>query len=220
MSDAPLSLSPAEEDDLLASEYVLGVLNRSDRAAVDVRLRREPEFAARVAAWEQRLGGMNDDFEAAEAPDLMPQIESRLFPRLETRRTGWLPRVMGLGLATTAALGLAAFLVLSPPKASYTASLTADASPLRYEASVAGDTLTITRVAGDAAETGRVHELWLIAPNAAPVSLGLIDGESLTLPAPPTATGIVLAISLEPSGGSTTGAPTGPVLVTGALIGL
>lgn len=220
MSDAPLSLSPAEDDDLLAAEYVLGVLDRLDRTAADARLRREPEFAGRVAAWEQRLGGMNDEFEDAEAPNLMPAIEARLFPHLPTRRKGWLTGLMGLGLATVAALGLAAFLVLSPPQASFTASLTADASPLRYEASVAGETLTIIRVAGDGAGTGRVHELWLIAPNAAPVSLGLIEGESLTLPAPVTATGIVLAISLEPSGGSTTGVPTGPVLVTGALIEL
>lgn len=217
MSDAPLSLSPAEDDDLLAAEYVLGVLDRLDRAAVDARLRREPDFAARVAAWERRFDGMNDEFEDAGAADLMPAIEARLFPKPQTPRKSWLSGLRGLGLATVAALGLATFLVLSPPQASFTASLTAEASPLRYEASVAGDTLTIIRVAGGAAETGRVHELWLIAPDAAPVSLGLIEGESLTLPAPVTAAGIVLAVSLEPSGGSTTGAPTGPVLVTGAL---
>jgi anti-sigma-K factor RskA len=96
-------------------------------------------------------------------------------------------------------------------------SLAAEGSALRYDVSLQGDDLRITRVAGDAAGAGLVHEVWLIVGSAAPISLGLIEGEGLSLSTTGLAPGMVLAISLEPTGGSPTGAPTGPVLVTGVV---
>jgi anti-sigma-K factor RskA len=69
---------------------------------------------------------------------------------------------------------------------------------------------------------GHDHELWLIAgEGAAPVSLGLVRTtapQRLAVPAAlrgalrPAAT---LALSVEPTGGSPTGAPTGPVIAAG-----
>ena len=72
----------------------------------------------------------------------------------------------------------------------------------------------MTRVSGVPAVEGQVHELWIIAPNAAPVSLGLLEDRPLvvTYPSPPE--GFVFAVSVEPSGGSPTGQPTGPVILT------
>jgi anti-sigma-K factor RskA len=63
MTDAPLT--PREEDDGFAAEYILGVLDAADRARAEDRIKHEPVFAAAVAAWEQRLSGLNDDY----APD-------------------------------------------------------------------------------------------------------------------------------------------------------
>ena len=78
-----------------------------------------------------------------------------------------------------------------------------------------GDTLQVTRVAGVPAAAGQVHELWMIAPDASPVSLGLAaktDRWSITYPTPPA--GFTFAVSVEPEGGSPTGQPTGPVILT------
>ena len=67
------------------------------------------------------------------------------------------------------------------------------------------------------------YELWAVPPSGTPVSLGLINasGETETdVPRDKRAlleSGVTLAVSLEPQGGSTTGAPTGPVLFVGAL---
>jgi len=47
--------SSMSEDELLAAEYVLGVLAGADRAAAERLLQRDAKFAAMVAAWEQRL---------------------------------------------------------------------------------------------------------------------------------------------------------------------
>ena len=47
--------SGMSEDELLAAEYVLGVLAGADRAAAERLFQRDANFAAMVAAWEQRL---------------------------------------------------------------------------------------------------------------------------------------------------------------------
>jgi anti-sigma-K factor RskA len=218
MTDAPLT--PAEADEALAGEYVLGMLTLSERTAAAARAKTDPDFAARIAAWETRLEGLNDDFAPARAPDLMPAIEARLFPApLRARRvwTGWLA-----GAATALALCALALVMLvpAPGPPPLTAILTPEGEGFVYEARFADDRLQVRRTAGTAAPAGQVHELWIIAPGAAPVSLGLLAeaGVDLAYPRPPA--GWTLAVSLEPAGGSPTGAPTGPVLAAVELVEL
>jgi anti-sigma-K factor RskA len=214
-NDAPLT--PREADSALAAEYALGVLPLADRAAAEARARRDPAFAAEIAAWETHLGAMNDGFADAPPPDLMPAIEARLFPAAPPRRSGLLGWLVGA--LTAAALVLAVVLALPwlAPEQTMRAELAAADSALVYAVTYAGDRLTVTRTAGDAAPQGQVHELWLIAGNADPVSLGMIDGDTTTLAMPAPVAGVTLAVSLEPDGGSPTGQPTGPVLVTGVV---
>jgi anti-sigma-K factor RskA len=74
-------------------------------------------------------------------------------------------------------------------------------------------------------EAGKSYQLWLISKNlGAPRSLGLVDNNEFTtrdlsgnydIATLRTAN---YAISLEPNGGSPTGAPTGPVLFTGRAV--
>jgi anti-sigma-K factor RskA len=74
--------------------------------------------------------------------------------------------------------------------------------------------------------TDKALEVWLVPPDGAPRSLGLLPspegGTTVGLNLPhDTAEALAtskLAVSLEPSGGSTTGLPTGPVLFSGAVI--
>lgn len=69
-------------------------------------------------------------------------------------------------------------------------------------------------------------EVWLVPPDGTPRSLGLLPsaegGTTVALNLPhDTAQSLAtaaLAVSLEPSGGSTTGSPTGPVLFSGSLV--
>jgi len=206
---SPLS----EDDDLIAAEYVLGVLDSAARAAAEASIRRDPDFAAAVQAWEHRLEGLNDDFAPASAPNLMPAIEARLFPVQPKPARSWFGWVAAGALAASLAV---AVLVMQPAGPAPVLTTLA-ASDLAYEVRADGETLEITRVAGSPAPAGQVHELWLIAPGAAPVSLGLLAEGPLrvTYPTPPA--GWVLAVSLEPAGGSTTGAPTGPVLMTAEI---
>ena len=71
----------------------------------------------------------------------------------------------------------------------------------------------------------RSYELWALPSGSTPKSLGLVAasgtthikldaGKAAFLAAP------AMAISLEPTGGSQTGSPTGPVLYKGAVVEL
>jgi anti-sigma-K factor RskA len=94
--------------------------------------------------------------------------------------------------------------------------------PASFVASISADgramvTKPITNVS---LQADRALELWAVPPQGAPRSLGLISAQGATV----VKRGKVLdntaalAVSLEPSGGSPTGAPTGPVLYVGKLV--
>lgn len=222
---APDTLSPREEDIALAGEYVLGVLDLPARIAVDRRLKTDTAFAALVAGWERDFAGMNDGFSEQPAPDLFAQIEARLFgkPAPAARSSGWFLRfVLGAGLAgalTVLVLAVLPPAVPVPEGPVLTATLAGEGQPLAFAASwdAGAGELVVRRTGGTAAAAGQVHELWVIAGDAAPVSLGLLETAELRRPLDTLPEGAVLAVSLEPAGGSPTGAPTGPVLVTGVV---
>jgi anti-sigma-K factor RskA len=208
-----------DEDDLLAAEYVLGLLADEDWRAAHERAAVDGRFAARVRDWEVRLEGMNDAYPDLPAPDLMPQIEARLFPkRTPAPRQGGIWRWLGAGLLVGAlALGLVVLspVFQAPPAPILTAELVAEDRALILAASFDGARLSL-RAEGPAAGVGQDYELWVIGAEGVPASLGLLrDGQLVTEAA--LEAGQILAISLEPAGGSTTGLPTGPVLATAEL---
>jgi anti-sigma-K factor RskA len=214
MTDAPLT--PMEEDDALAAEYVLGVLDLSDRTAVADRIRRDAAFAGLVAAWETRLSGLNDAYTDVPAPNLLPQIEARLFPKVARPARNWFGWLAG-ALAAAAIAVVAFVAILHDPAPEFVATLSAVDRPLVFAASYTDGNLTMTQTKGAAAGAANDYQLWLIVGDAAPVSLGLIDAPAITRPVDNLPEGAIIAVSLEPAGGSTTGAPTGPVLVTGVV---
>jgi anti-sigma-K factor RskA len=215
MTDTPLS--PREADDALAAEYVLGVLDLAERSAAGARARRDPAFAALVADWEDRMAGLNDDFAEVSAPKLLPVIEARLFPRAaRPAGRGLLWRWLS-GAALASVVVLAAVATLVPPRPGLVAVLTTADARLSYEVRHFGTELQVLRVAGAPAVAGRVHELWLIAPDAAPVSLGLLDEPELVVSYPRPPEGWTLAVSIEPEGGSPFGTPTGPVILSAQI---
>jgi anti-sigma-K factor RskA len=85
-------------------------------------------------------------------------------------------------------------------------------------------TLVVKRVSATP-EANRSYELWLITGRSSPPrSLGVVGSDEFTqrpLPANVDADALraaTFAVSLEPSGGSPSGAPTGPVLFTGKAV--
>jgi anti-sigma-K factor RskA len=218
MTDAPLT--PHEAEDALAAEYVLGVLDLAERTEAEARIRRDPGFAARVADWEGRLAGLNDGFDPVPAPDLLPGIEARLFPKPPERKArfglsfGWLS-----GALVATVLALASIATLAPPRPELVATLATADNRLAYAVTHFGKTLQVTRIAGGPAVTGQVHELWIIAPDTAPRSLGLLEDKPLVVTYPTPPEGYVFAVTVEPAGGAPGGIPTGPVILTAKVGG-
>lgn len=99
-----------------------------------------------------------------------------------------------------------------------------DARPALIAAAERGNRhMTLKAVAPLELAGDRALELWLQPEGKPPLSLGLVAPTGITRIAMRAPVGIALqrvsalAISLEPSGGSPTGAPTGPLLYTGRV---
>ncbi len=78
--------------------------------------------------------------------------------------------------------------------------------------------LVSVRSVGVERPDGKSLELWYVPEGQTPVSVGLVGEGGIDLKGLTAQNGDLLAISLEPSGGSPTGTATGPVIYTGKLI--
>jgi len=116
--------------------------------------------------------------------------------------------------------------VPSPRPAQYVAVLQKDAVSPAFLLTFDLDrhSLAVRRV-GAEKQTGKSYELWLISDKfSGPKSLGVIGADEYTIRPEPAAydqltiNTATYAITLEPEGGSPSGAPTGPPLYTGKLI--
>ncbi|MEO0912447.1 MAG: anti-sigma factor [Pseudomonadota bacterium] len=219
--------TPEERDDLLAAEYVLGVLNAKSRATVTQLIQADRAFAARVAFWEARLEGLNEGYGEVEPSSRVkrridatlfgaprPSAFARLFGSVHLWRAAFAAAAIALGvflLAERPAPNLrVAALVSAETGQNFLAAFDPAAQELRVALTAGEDT------------PARDFEVWLIVGEAAPVSLGLLDSDATaqTTLSAEIPEGALLAVSLEPVGGSTTGAPSGPVLAVGSFSAL
>jgi anti-sigma-K factor RskA len=223
-------------DDLLAAEYVVGVLPAGERMTVSARIDTDASFARLVDEWVRRLSPLDSAYPEVAAPASVKEaLDRRLFRSAAgAASTGgfWSSLVFWRGLAVAALAALFISIgtnmlrqpVAPTPQAQLVASLAADGSPVHFLAvyDPASGTVGLSHVAGDRS-AGKDFELWMIEGQNAPVSMGVIPvGSTARLTVDDAAkakltAGALLAISLEPTGGSTTGQPTGPVVAAGNL---
>jgi anti-sigma-K factor RskA len=218
-----------EGDDLFAAEYVLGVLAADEREIASRRIDADAAFARLVDAWEARLSPMAAVYPETEPPIRVKEaIDRRLFVA-EPRAGLWSSLAFWRGLAAACVAALAITIAvpyLNPPvePPRLIASLAADSSDVRYLVvyDAARREVGLSHVSGERG-AGRDFELWMIEGKNAPVSMGVIPaGQTAHMTIAPAvqeklAQGAVLAVSLEPAGGSPTGQPTGPVVAAGDL---
>lgn len=232
------TMTPADGGNLIAAEYVLGVLGPEERREVERRLAQEPALASEVAFWEERLGGLADAVVAVPPPPhTWSRIEAAVSAATAARPTSvWQSLAFWRGFAiasaalATASIAALAYIGLVPgPRPPLMATLAGSAGQPNFVAAVTatGDSLVVVP-ASLLTTDPRAIELWLIptGPNQRPHSLGLVQpGQPIRLTIPPDLAGrlgpdATLAVSLEPPGGSPTGQPTGPVIASGKLTSL
>ena len=153
MSDED-TIGAGDHHDLTAAEYVLGVLGPERRRA-EFRLASEPRFAAEVAYWEARLGGLAEGVPSVAPPAAVwDGIEARLSTALKPapERAGlwqslafW--RTFAIASAALAAASMAGSSISPqiPQGAPLLARLDAESGQARFVAAVneGGDTVTI-----------------------------------------------------------------------------
>jgi anti-sigma-K factor RskA len=229
----------------LASEYVLGTLQGGARRRFEVLLPAHPMLRQAVARWNERLQPLARALPPlAPSPAVWQGIEARLdgavhpsqaaastpsraaSPATTPKRPGfwgglsfW--RGWALG-ATTAAAVLAVVLMQPatvPPPLVVVLSAPEGASSFVAGVAADGRSMVVRPVVNVSTQADRALELWAVPKEGAPRSLGLISPDKPTV----LRRGRILegtaafAVSLEPPGGSPTGAPTGPILFSGKL---
>lgn len=220
--------------DRLAAEYVLGTLHGRARRRFERVLVESHQARSAVWRWEQRLGPL-----AAASGSVQPSasvwkgVEKRI--GAQQQRTPWHERLWlwrGLALAATAAAAAFAILLRTAPAPGpqYVAVFSSEqAQPLWVvSADFERRRVSIRPVSAEPPAADKSYELWVLpAGGAAPRSMGLLPtgDAAVETELPPAVQSVLsdaqgLAISLEPAGGSPTGAPTGPVLHQASMLRL
>jgi anti-sigma-K factor RskA len=236
-----MDYAKTDRADALAAAYVAGSLKGPARRRLETLLPSHPRLRAAVHAWEARLIPLS-----AFVPPVQPRaetwaaVEQRLnltsmnapHAALEPVRKVSRWWQAWTGFATAGLVILAVQRLVSAPEAEpqlpvvvVMAPSGAEGDPLaaqaRFVASVSADGrgLVLRPVERLSVAAERSLELWAVPAQGAPRSLGLIDQARGTtvLKAQLLDNTAAFAVSIEPKGGSPTGAPTGTVISVGKL---
>lgn len=222
-----------ERAEALAARCAAGTLRGRARRRYEALLGSHPALRDAHARWQSRLMPLSTALPPqAPPPQLWRRIESALWPRASTAWWERLALWRSLAAAGSVATVMLALLLAAPERAQPPVVVVlqgtgGEAAGINtFVASVSGDgrALVTRPLLPVAMQTGRALELWSVPPEGAPRSLGLISASGATVIARERLPVSLLnggtaafAVSLEPPGGSPTGAPTGPVLYVGKL---
>lgn len=209
-----------EARELLAGEYVLGTLRGAARLRFARLMREDADLTRRVRFWEERLQPLQPLVPIAPPASVYRRIEQRLGWTGADRARFPLPWRWALASLLVLGIGIGLWRPWQPAfEASIEVALGDDAGPPIWD--IALDTVhgavRVRAVGQPVVASDRDLELWLLQPgDAAPISLGLMPEESgrevLLKPSVDLASGVGVAVSVEPPGGSPTGSATGPII--------
>lgn len=213
----------------LAADYAIGLMPPTARKRFEHLLQDDAPLRADLARWNTHLSQLTEPLLEQPVPDHVWQaIVARIEPQtlhVPARRPFW-SWVRLSALACSLLIALTVGLLYNRDSVQYKATLLSGTAQPGLSIEAHSDYLAVRPLELAAVDGGRSLELWAIPVEGKPVSLGLIprDGDGritlsqtqqqlIRIP-------VVLAVSLEPQGGSPTGQPTGPVLYQGPLASL
>ena len=220
---------PPKDPDLLAAEYVVGLLTSEEMHAVEAEAIANPALAASIMSWQARLHPMTEAVPPVPPPaEVWQRLEAAIGPVRASEPLPPRPRWRWgsasawrgalIGAVCTAAIG-GAILVpkrwTSPPEVA--ALLSPDDADPAYKVEMSADGIATVVAINPNAGLDRSLQLWTL-DGATPVSLGLLPLRGRFQVNRKLVPGAKLLVSEEPKGGSKTGSPTGPVVYQGRLI--
>lgn len=221
--------------DRLAAEYVLGTLRGPARRRFQALLGAHPALRSAARRWEEQLAPLAGSVAPVAPPErVWAGIEAKLFPAAAAPSAAparwW--NALGLwrgfsALATTAAVALLVVATqVPPPQAPIVVVLAtnpeAAATPASFVASLSADgrALVLKPLNAPTLTAAQALELWSVPAQGGPRSLGLVRADQATtllMQTSATRGTAAFAVSIEPAGGSPTGAPTGPIVSVGHI---
>jgi anti-sigma-K factor RskA len=231
----------SERDNILAAEFVAGLLAPAQRVEAEQRIERDRDFARLVEQWRTRLSDLDDTAplvtpdaalwqriegqigSAAPAASAAPGLMSRLWNSIEGLRAATaVSLASALVFAVVAGVALTYATREAIRKPVYVAILVNDDSrqPGAVVNAFADGRVEMIPLTEINVPPGRALEIWTLWDRSVgPRSVGLIDrAQTVRLnldKLPPTGPDQLFEITLEPAGGSPTGRPTGPILYKG-----
>ncbi|MBA4110054.1 MAG: hypothetical protein C0487_10735 [Leptothrix sp. (in: Bacteria)] len=234
-----MDYSRPERADRLASEYVLGTLRGPARRRFEVLLPAHPQLRRAVSEWQERLVPMMEVLpEVMPSPGVWDAVQQRLFPAtagpsgaVQSVTAWWQKLALWQGLAAFATVSAITLgLWLEPrqpaqPPIVIVMNAQGDAAggfqTASFVASVGGDgrSLVLKPLGAVPVALNKALELWAVPGKGAPRSLGLVSAQGTTTVLRQRLLDgtAAFAVSVEPAGGSRTGAPTGPIISVGQL---
>lgn len=240
-------MEPSHERSILAGEYALATLDEVARARAERLMAEDAAFRQEVWAWERRFARLGLKLPPVTPPPrIWAGVQQGMRQRGPTpsprpaRASRAVTAWAWMATAASMLLGVALVLQLgrpSPaprivtqrvevpvPAVSYVALLQVPASTMQWAVSATPERGQLAvRASGEApaGTAGFDAELWLITDDG-PLSLGVIPKSGEVRRALPQGLAVneghVLAVSIEPPGGSPTGQPTGPVVTTATVL--
>lgn len=215
----------------LAADYVSGAMRGGARRRFEGLMAADASLRRQVRSWEDDLYAL-----IWSMPPLTPsarvwraiRAQIRQKAPARTRIWGWEGAYLWRWCSTALAAALVAMAVIQPlwlnraQPAQQVAVLQSEQGQaylvIRADASGAMYATTLGNLTKMA--DGHALQLWSMPSGGKPVSLGLVAANGLTRLTLPRGAGNIhkLGISLEPPGGSPTGQPTGPVVMTGQVL--
>jgi anti-sigma-K factor RskA len=217
--------------DALCGEYLVGTMRGRPRRRFERALKQEPLVAARLAYWQRLYSPRpSDKMRVQPDPAIWRRLETELglaqYKRPWWRRVGfWRLWATVATAALVVVIGIEVQRYEGPRQLVEIARLGSKDQPAAVTASISKDRqfLELRATRPIEAGPGQSYELWLIPKEGgAPLSLAVLGRLDARLIVPEgqrarLRAGATLAVSVEPAGGSPTGAPTGPVIMTGAI---
>lgn len=234
-------MNELDDIDGQAAEYVLGTLSREDRMAVAERRAADAALDRAIIAWERRLAPLVETVTSvAPSPHLYNKIRAQIGlaqhvvslksreQMLARRASRWRNAFAGVTALAACAIGVLGYREYQHQQAptQYVAVLHTGNDMPAFLMTVDTKTHNCVITAVNAPQQpDKTYEVWMVHDKLPkPKSLGVMnEGEMNVMPMQPGPDtdmfmNASFAVSLEPMGGSPTGAPTGPVLFTGKLV--
>jgi len=221
----------SDRADALAADYVIGTLRGGARRRFESLLPAHVGLREATLAWHERLMPLTTVIAPVQPSS---EVWRRISDRLDRRKSApagsaWQRLSFWRSLsafASVAAIGLALLLgnpsAVPPPivvvlAATGAAASGAGAAPIVASISGDGATLVTKPIVPVALRADRSLELWAVPKEGSPRSLGVLanSGGVVALRGRVLAGADTLAVTVEPVGGSPSGAPTGPIVYAG-----